>query len=297
MGEIRSGAVVEDVTYAGTDGLGVEAYLIRPDWPADAPAAESGPGILFWHWLDTSAPDGNRTQCVDEATALARAGVVSLLPQGRFPWTITPSAAAADARAIDAEVGRMRAGIDLLVARDDVDPDRLAVVGHDFGGMLAAVEAADETRLRALVLIAATPRWGDWFLPFWEIADDRIDYLRALRPVDPIERIGDAAPASVLFQFGTRDFYIASMTGREFHAAAPPDSQRLEYETGHDMRLPKIRSDRLAFLANSLGFSAELAETPGPLPAQVGAIRPRRPGCDRRASPSGARRRPPRGAC
>jgi hypothetical protein len=264
MPELRSGVVIEDVTYRGPDDLEVQAYLVRPDVPASD--RESAPAVLFWHWLDSQAPDGNRTQFLDEASDLARAGVVSLLPQGRFPWVTPPSSAVADLAEIGAEIGRLRAGIDLLVARDDVDPDRLAVVGHDFGGMLAAVEAADETRLRALVLIAATPRWGDWFLPFWEIADDRIDYLRALRPVDPIERIGAAAPASVLFQFASRDFYIASMSGREFHAAAPPDSRRLEYETGHDMRLPEIRSDRATFLGNSLGFSAELAEMRPPLP-------------------------------
>lgn len=256
------GTIVEDLTYQGADGQAVEAYLVRPDLPVGETAADPGAGILFWHWLDTEAPDGNRTQYLGEAGGLARAGVVSLLPQGRFPWVTAPTAAAADIAEIEAEVGRLRAGIDLLMARPDVDPAGLAVVGHDFGGMLAAVEATDETRLRALVVVAATPRWGDWFLPFWEIADDRIEYLRALRPFDPIERIADAAPASVLFQFGRRDFYIAPMSGREFHGAAPPDSQRQEYDTGHDMRLPEIRRDRVAFLANSLGFSAEMAEPP-----------------------------------
>ena len=71
------------------------------------------------------------------------------------------------------------------------------------------------------MLIAATPRWADWFLPFWPIPDDRIDYLRALRPLDPIERIGSVGDAEVLFQFGRRDFFIAPMTGLEFRGAAP----------------------------------------------------------------------------
>lgn len=249
--------IVEDLTYAGPDGLPVEAYLLRPDVPTGPGALRiPGPGILFWHWLDTHAPDGNRTQFLGEAGSLAGAGVVSLLPQGRFPWTIAPSGAAADVAQIRAEVARLRAGIDLLAARDDVDASRLAVVGHDFGGMLAALEAADDPRLRALVLIAATPRWGDWFLPFWDIPDDRIEYLRALRPLDPIERIGGAGPARILFQFATQDFYIAPMSGREFHAAAPQGSSRLEYDCGHDMRPAEIRRDRVAFLAETLGFAA-----------------------------------------
>jgi hypothetical protein len=257
----REGAVVDDVVYRGPDGLDVEAYLVRPAEPRGGPARRPGPGLLMSHWLDSEAPDGDRTQYLDEAAGLASAGVVALLPQGRFPWQIAPDNAAADTAEIRAEVARLRAGLDLLAARLDVDAERLGVVGHDFGGMLAAVAAADETRIRALVIVAATPRWGDWFLRFWGIADDRIDYLRALRPLDPVERIGDAGPALVLCQFAERDFYIAPMTGLELHRAAPPGSEVSWYDTGHDMRLPEIRAERRAFLARTMGFDDQAATT------------------------------------
>ena len=159
--ETRDGALIEDLAFDGPDGLEVEAYLVRSGAGAGNPAApRAAAGILMWHWLDTEAPDGNRTQFVDEAVGLARAGAVCLLPQGRFPWTEPPTGAAVDRVAIEAEVARVRAGLDLLAARPDVDSTRLAVVGHDFGGMLAAVAAADDDRLRALVIIAATPRLG-----------------------------------------------------------------------------------------------------------------------------------------
>ncbi|MEX1169045.1 MAG: dienelactone hydrolase family protein [Chloroflexota bacterium] len=263
----RGTAVVDDLEFRGPDGLDVEAYLVRPaelgDRSTAGAADRPGPGLLMWHWLDTEAPDGNRTQYLDEAAELASAGVVSLLPQGRFPWHIAPDNAAADAAEIRAETARLRAGLDLLAARPDVDAGRLGVVGHDFGGMLAAVAAAGETRVRAIVIVAATPRWGDWFLRFWRIADDRIDYLRELRPLDPIERIGDGGPAAVLCQFAERDFYIAPMTGLELHRAAPPGSELSWYDTGHDMRLAEIRADRRAFLARTLGFEAQTGNPVG----------------------------------
>ncbi len=262
----RGSAVVDDLTYAGPDGEDVEAYLVRPAASTERDARarmDRGPGLLLWHWFDSEAPDGNRTQYLDEAADLAAAGVVSLLPQGRFPWQIAPGHAAADVTEIRAEVARLRAGLDLLAARPEVDATRLAVVGHDFGGMLAALAAADETRLRALVVVAATPRWGDWFLRFWPIADDRIDYLRVLRPLDPIERIGDSGPAAVFSQFAERDFFIAPMTGHELHRAAPEGSELAWYDTGHDMRLPAIVRDRRAFLARHLGFeAAAVADAP-----------------------------------
>ena len=269
----RGTALVDDIVFPGPDGLDVEAYLVRPgaavaDGAAgggDAASATGrpGPGVLMWHWLDSEAPDGNRTQYLDEAADLASAGVVSLLPQGRFPWQIAPDYAEADMAEIRAEVARLRAGLDLLAARSDVDATRLAVVGHDFGGMLAAVAAAAEARLRALVIVAATPRWGDWFLRFWRIADDRIDYLRALRPLDPIERIGDIGPAVVLCQFAERDFYIAPMTALEFHGAAPSGSELRWYDAGHDMRLAETRADRRAFLAKTLGFETQAGSPVG----------------------------------
>lgn len=252
--EPRGDALVDDLVFDGPDGLEVEAYLVRP--AASDGAGERAAGLLMWHWLDSEAPDGNRTQYLDEAAGLTAAGAVCLLPQGRFPWSQPPTGSDADGAAILAEAARLRAGLDLLAARDDVDGARLGVVGHDFGGMIAAVEAADEDRLKALVIVAATPRWADWFLPFWDIAEDRIDYLRAMRPLDPIELIGRAAPATVLFQFGRSDFFIAAMSGLEFRASAPAGTELLPYDTGHDMRSPEIAADRRAFLVRTLGLRA-----------------------------------------
>ena len=245
------GVTVEDIRYRGPDGLDVEAFLVSPSRPL---GQSPGPGVLMWHWLDSRAPDGNRTQFLDEASELATEGVVSLLPQGRFPWSVAPSGATADRQEIEAEMARLLAGRELLRERADVDRDRLAIVGHDFGGMLAILAAPEvEGGLRALVAVAATPRWGDWFLPFWEISDDRIDYLAALRSLDPIERIG-AVRARTLLQFGSQDFYIALMSGRELHGVAPEGTEWREYAADHGMRQPEIRADRVAFLRRELGL-------------------------------------------
>lgn len=253
--EARTGATMDDITYPDADGRPIAAYLVRPSAAPTAP----GPAILAAHWFDTDAPDDDRTQFLDEAVDWARLGITSLLPQGHFPWHQPPTGAEADLAQIRADVDRLHRGVELLRAEHRVDGRRLALVGHDFGGMMAAVAAPDVSGLRALVLIAATPRWGDWFLPFWPIADDRLDYLRAVRPLDPIERIaivGANGPTDILFQFGRRDFFIAAMTGLEFRAAAPTGSELLAYDDEHAMRDPQVRADRLAFLRRALGLSA-----------------------------------------
>ena len=241
----RDGVRVHDVTVEDA-----EAFLVEP---VDG---GSGSGILFLHWFDTQAPDGNRAQFLEEARDLASShGVISVLPQGRFPWSEPPTDAVADARRIRAEVERHRAALDVLAARDDVEAGRIGLVGHDFGAMHGVALAADDPRIAATVLIAATPRWGDWFLPFWPIAGDRWDYLRALATLDPISRIADLAPRPICLQFARNDFYIAPMAGLELHRAAGEPREMHDYDADHAVRDPQAAVDRAAFLGRHLGWT------------------------------------------
>ena len=160
----------------------------------------------------------------------------------------------ADLATIRAEADGLRAAADLLAARDDVEAGRIGLVGHDFGAMHGVNVAADDDRIAGAVLIAATPRWGDWFLPFWPIAGDRWYYLRALAPVDPITRIGAFAPRPVCLQFARGDFFIADMTGLELHRAAGDPKEMHAYDADHAVRLPEARADRLAFLRRTLSL-------------------------------------------
>ena len=253
--ETRGQAVVEDVIVAGP-GIGdVEAYLVRPAAPGpDAPTggASHGPGILWWHWLDTEAPDGNRNEFLDEAIEWAGRGAVSLLPQGRFPWTQAPDSSSADAAAIADEVLRLRRGLDVLASRSDVDPSKLAVVGHDYGAMFGLLALAFDRRPRGAVAIAVPARWGDWNLPFWRIEEDRIDYLRALRPFDPIEHVTSIAPRPLLFQSAESDFFLPLMAAFEYRRAAGETAEFKHYPGGHDLKVDAARDDRRAFLERLL---------------------------------------------
>lgn len=225
-----------------------EAYLVEPE------GGGRGPAVLFLHWFDSEAPDGNRSQFLDEAVALARTrGSVSVLPQGRFPWAEDPVDADHDTRAIGEEVTRHRLALDLLSSRKDVDRGAIAIVGHDFGGMHGVLAAAEDERVGAVVVIAVTPRWGDWFLPFWKIGSDRHDYLRTLAPLDPVSRIGEVSPRPVLFQFAERDYYIATMAAHELvRTCGEPKDVRF-YESDHAMRHPQAVADRAAFLEAHFG--------------------------------------------
>jgi dienelactone hydrolase len=240
-------AVVENITYAD----GVAAWLVRPDEAGEATPPFAG--LVMWHWF-SQEPLGDRNQFLDEARELADRGVVSLLPQGRFPWFEDPTGSAHDIAAIEDEVGRFVTGLDLIAGRADVDGSRLAVVGHDFGAMLASIVAAREARVGTAVMIAPTPRWGDWFLPFWEIHEPRGSYLDALEPLDPQAQMSSIAPRPVLLQLAERDYFVPLMAGFELRRASG-GSHALDvrqYDADHEMAVDDARRDRIAFLAERL---------------------------------------------
>ena len=237
-----TGHVIEDLRLPD----GSEFYLVRPE------GAPDGPGVIFLHWFD-EAPNANRTQYLEEATVLASSGVASVLPQLSFPWHTPPSDADNDENRIRAELDRLHSVHEALLAVKGVDKSRIGLVGHDFGAM-HGVSLFGEVELAAAVLISPTPRWSDWFLRFWPIAGDRFDYMSRLSAVDPVTRIA-GAECPLLFQFGSKDFYIAPMTGLELFGAAPEPKTILTYESGHSMDEPAISADRRSFLAEALGFA------------------------------------------
>lgn len=224
----------------------VEAYVVEP---ADGPVRA---GILFLHWLGERRSD--RTQFLSEARAYAELGVRSVLPAGRLPWVPDPVDAETDIANLELEQLRLGAALGRLGAGL---PKRtpLALVGHDFGAMHGLVLASRTQRFKATVLIAATPRWADWFLRFWKVEGDRFDYLRSLAPYDPVTVARDLR-AKTLWQFSERDFFIAPMSAIELARAAPHPAgsePRIEwYSADHAMRSAKARAARLAFLGREL---------------------------------------------
>jgi pimeloyl-ACP methyl ester carboxylesterase len=238
---------VRDTSFGEGDAA-VEAYVVEP---VGTPRA----GILFLHWLGEHRSD--RTQFLSEAREYARRGVRSVLPAGRLPWLPDPVDAETDAANIELEQRRLAAALDGLVSGLPRGAP-VALVGHDFGAMHGLVLASRRPKaFKAAVVIAATPRWGDWFLRFWNVGGDRFDYLRRLAPLDPIEA-ARSLRATTLWQFSDRDFFIAPMSAVELARAAPAPAggqPAIEwYAADHAMRSAKARAARRAFLVRELAL-------------------------------------------
>jgi dienelactone hydrolase len=255
--EERDGATIRDVTF-DSPGAVVSAYVVEPAASGATPAATDRAGIVFFHWLETGSPTSNRTEFLPDAATLAQEGVVSVLVQGEFPWLKNPTGLEADQAAVVTEALKVRRGIDLLLARADVDPARVAVVGHDYGAMYAILLAGVDPRPKAFVLMAATPHHADWNIPFW-LAPGGLDeagqaaYSAGMAPLDPLGAVATAAPAALLFQFARADVYIPESTALEFYAAAS-EPKRLElFDAEHPLN-DEATASRMVWLRGQLGL-------------------------------------------
>lgn len=245
---IRQGARVTIKAEAVETTKGrLDLLMVRPS-SSEPPSR----GVLFLHGLSRRPPDGTPEQFLSEARSLAKEGAVVAIPQGQFPWSLPPSGSG-DLELVERELTLQGTVLDMLASM--VTPPSkssgLAVVGHDFGGMYALCLAARDSRVRATVSIAPTPRWADWFLRYWPITGDRFEYLRMLSEVDPITAAASRR-TPLLLQFGTRDYFIAEMTAHELDEASADPKESRFYRQPHPMTGAQVVRDRREFLLSQL---------------------------------------------
>ena len=244
-------ATVHDLAYESAPDRRVRAYLVAP--------AQRDPRPLYSAALFLHPGPGSRATFLADAVSLAGTGTVSLLVDA--PWSYDGVAAWGRAVADPEEAVRehtrtvidLRRGIDLLLARPDVDPERIGFVGHSFGALIGGVLVGADRRLRATVLMAGTGRFADVAaLNLPDLRGERLDrYRRTLADIDPAVWVGRAAPVALLFQAALHDEFFTEEQAREFFEQAS-DPKTLEwYDAGHYLD-EAARRDRIAWLAEQL---------------------------------------------
>ena len=151
----RSGVVVKDIRLkVPGQKHRVSAFVVEP---AGRLARHSAAGVLFLHWLGQIHNDN--TEYLGEAVGLAQRGVVSVLPQGYFPWVPNPDGTTHDVTLVQHQVAAMERALNELADIPAVDPKRIAVVGHDYGAMYGSLLATATPRLGATAQDADS-LWG-----------------------------------------------------------------------------------------------------------------------------------------
>lgn len=249
----RPACTITDLSYASPRGGRVGAYLVVPKAPGTFAA------ILFGHW-----GNGTRAEFLPEAELYAQVGAVSLLPD--YPWDRPESSNRGinnlqhpeqDLQVYAQTVVDLRRGLDLLLARPDVDATRIAYVGHSYGAQWGAILGALDHRIQAAVLMGGTPSGADLLngdSP--QIAEYRKSfppavwnkYIEVNSSLDAINFIARVAPASVFFQFATFEQYFSrSAMQRYARAASQPTAVRW-YDTAHDLNDVQALLDRADWL-------------------------------------------------
>lgn len=217
---------------------------------------ESHAAILYIHWYEPESRDSNRSQFVEEAKELARCGAACLLVETMWsdPDFFLKRTQAEDMQNSIEEVVNTRRAMDLLLSEPNIDPSRFALVGHDFGGMYAVLAGSVDPRPTHYVVMAATPRFPDWYLygPKMD-GEPREAFIRQFSELDPITHISNLSPAPVFFQFGTDDPHVPKERAEQFFNAAGQPKEMKWYGSGHGLNA-EATSDRILWLKNKLNL-------------------------------------------
>ncbi|HEU4479521.1 MAG TPA: hypothetical protein VFR80_13460 [Pyrinomonadaceae bacterium] len=264
--EKRGEATVYDITYASPKGGVVPAYLVVP-----SKAKGSFAGVLWGHWYWTNSEMRNRKQFLDEAVALAPVGVVSLLTDGPVarPGYVADNNLMSEKRNAEKvqQVIDMRRGVDLLLTRKDIDPKRIAFVGHSYNATIGATLSGMDRRFKAFVLMAGSIsdevnlRTGAYEQFRQQVGPEKFDaFMASHKYLDEGNFVAHAAPATVFLQYATQEPFLTPERAREYEKVVSQPKRFKLYEAPHALNAD-ARRDRIAFLTEQLRLK--------PLPPKV----------------------------
>jgi dienelactone hydrolase len=252
----RARADVHDITYDSLQGGVVPAFLVVPKGRGPFAA------VIWGHWYWANSSMGNRKEFLDEAIVLAQAGVVSLLTDGPLArpghQEIKDPFDERSAAEFFQQVMDMRRGVDVLLARKDVDGKRIAFVGHSYNAGIGALLSGVDRRFKAFVLMAGSMsdevgRQTREFQEFRQkVGAEKVDaYIAKYSYLDQGKYVSHAAPAVVFLQYGSQEKFLNAERARLYAAVVSEPKQFKIYDAPHALNA-EARRDRIAFLTEQL---------------------------------------------
>jgi cephalosporin-C deacetylase-like acetyl esterase len=268
--EQRENVSVHDITYVSPKGGVVPAYLVVPKGKGPFAA------VVWGHWYWENSPMRNRKEFLDEAVALAGAGVVSLLTDGPIarPGHVVNNEPLNEQEPLDLlqQVVDMRRGVDLLLARKDVDPKRIAYVGHSYNAVVGAILSGVDRRFKAFVLMAGTmsdevsmktPEYQQYRQ---KIGSEKFDaFVAKYAWTDQGKYVSHAAPAVVFLQYATQEKFLTPERARGHAAVVSQPKQFKLYDAPHALNA-EARRDRINFLTEHLKLKPVSATVAASIP-------------------------------
>ena len=252
----RGNVTIYDITYASPKGGAVPAYLVVPKGKGPFAA------VIWGHWYWRNSGMRSRRQFLDEAVAMAPSGVVSLLTDGPvarpgYVPDTTPLNEQQVAHMLQ-QILDMRRGVDVLLARKDVDPKRIAYVGHSYNASIGAFLAGIDRRFKAFVLMAGSlsdevdTKMGAYTEFRKRIGPEKFDaFIAKYSYMDQGKYVSHAAPAFVFLQYATQEQFMTADYAREYEKVVSDPKRFKLYEAPHALNA-EARRDRVAFLVEQL---------------------------------------------
>jgi len=250
----NNGVEVSTISFGSPDGGSVTGLLFDP-----VTRSSLRPGIVLMHGMP-----GNARVMVAQAQLLAQFGAVVIAIDAPFarrggsPMQFTTQDRTEQIQLIK----DLQRAVDVLRALPNVDDERIAYLGFSYGGAMGALFVGIERRLKAAVLVV-----GDGGLVSHSSGPEdfsfmaslscatRLDWFRAMGPIEPIRFIPHASPTPLLLQNGRLDNLVPVADAEALHAAAPDPKTIRWYAAGHGLNL-QAAWDRHDWLHEQIGLDA-----------------------------------------
>lgn len=277
----RKGVKVYEITYSAP--VGDRAALIGPNGglvsaSLIAPAGKGPfPAVIYGHWCMPGSKKENRTEFLDEALVLARSGVISLLPDHvivhpGFVEDTKPLNEQQVAVEVQQDVN-LRRGADLLLARKDVDPKRLAYVGHSCDATAGGFLSGIDKRFKAFVLMAGdlsddADRKTKMFAEYRQkVGPEKYDAFAAKYSwTDAGKYVSHAAPAAMFLQYATDEPFLEPDLAKQYFEIVTEPKKLKIYQAQHALNAEATR-DRIAFLSEQLSVKPPDPKAVAAIPA------------------------------
>lgn len=220
----------ENISLTAADGTKLAAWYIP---------SQNGASVILVHGFKN-----NRADMLNEAAMLEKNGYGSILIALR-------AHDASEGEVITFgkyEVQDLEAAYQYLLTRDDVDPERIGIIGNSMGANVTILFAADQPQVKAVVANSSFASLQDEvavgveqllglppfpFAPMVQFFAEQETGLRASE-IAADERIDEISPRPILIMHGGADTLVPSWNGqRLYDAANEPKELWFEAGTGH----------------------------------------------------------------
>lgn len=250
----ENGVQVSAISFGSPDGGSVTGLLFDP-----VTRSSLRPGVVLMHGMP-----GTARGMAPLGQLLAELGAVVIAIDAPFDRRAGPTVRfSVQDRAEQIQLIKdLQRAVDVLRARANVDDARIGYLGISYGGAMGALFVGIDRRLRAAALVVGDGGLvshftgpEDWSFMAGLSCATRVDWFRAMTPIEPIRFIAHASPTPLLLQSGRLDALVSVADAEALHTAAPQPKTIRWYAAGHGLD-QQAQLDRLDWLHEQLGLDA-----------------------------------------